>query len=96
MIAGINSSGSLIGIYPQYNTTPVKRVSQMESGKTDSLVEEKEQNLPALTKTKFQAKVEEAYSNSTKVAEYSQNPYDQVRKNVEQSILTGQNIDIVA
>lgn len=93
-------SGSIQGLYPQYPSGSVRPVKKLES----QLPKERPEDLmDAKSAQKMAAKAYEKYqSGQTAVsdagiqASYSENPYDQARKNAEASLLAGQNIDLVA
>lgn len=91
MIAGINTSGQLNALYPQYNVTPVHAMKKLESVDSEGLVpQEKNQEEEASS-----VSLSEELKNATQVA-YSNNPYDQAKKMADSTLLVGQNLDYVA
>lgn len=87
MIAGIGKSGQLDAIYPQYQLNPIKPIAKFDVKEpTDRLKPEQET---------FKPEVPEQLKDAKSVS-YSQNPYDQARKAVENTLLLGQNLDFVA
>lgn len=89
MIAGINSSGRLTALYPQYNVSKIKATKKIDAADSkDSL-----QAMEKQEEFKSSIAVSEDLKNAKSVS-YSENPYDQSRKVAENTLLVGQNFDI--
>jgi len=89
MIAGVNMSGQLNALYPQYNATkvkPIKRSNAVDSNESLQAVNKKEKEQSSVA-------VSAELKNAQNIS-YTSNPYDQTRKSAENTLLVGQNFDI--
>ena len=89
MIAGVNMSGQLNALYPQYNTTKVQPIKKSDA--VDS--KESLQVISKPQKEQSSVSVSAELQNAQNVS-YTSNPYDQARKTAENTLLLGQNFDI--
>lgn len=89
MISGINTSGQLSALYPQYNAgrvQPIKKPNAVDS-------QEALQALYEQSKSQSSVSLSEEMKNAEQLS-YSANPYDQNRKMSDITLLAGQNFDI--
>ncbi len=89
MIAGVNMTGQINALYPQYNTTkvqPIKKSKAVDSNESLQIINKPEKEQSSVS-------VSTELKNAQNVA-YTSNPYDQARKSAENTLLLGQNFDI--
>lgn len=100
MIAAIQGTGSLMCIYPQYNSkrvTPIKALRGDERTAEDwSQITKKSSSLEDSITTKYQSELTERTKNKEYVSYESHNPYDRARQTIDESLMVGMNLDITA
>ena len=101
MIAGIESSGSIQALYPQYSKkkiSPVKAVTE-EQGSLEQISNRNSSDKNTLEDaitSNYSAKLAEDVGEQEMIAYNESNPYTQAKKSLDESFLVGMNIDVVA
>lgn len=100
MIAAIQGNGSLMHLYPQYNSKRVKPVRALQGDERTaedwSQITKKSSSLEDTITTKYQSDLAENTKNKEYVSYESHNPYDRARQTIDESLLVGMNLDVKA
>lgn len=98
MIAGISASGSLQGLYPQYNKRKVSKVKRIHKDET-SFSEAKETSTQDTTPMEstifsdYQATLADEVEGEEMISYDTSNPYMCSKKSIDASLLLGINFD---
>lgn len=100
MIAAIQDNGSLMKLYPQYNSKRIKPIKALRGDEqtTEDLsqITKKSSNLEDTITAKYQAELTENMENREYISYESLNPYSRAQQTIDESLLLGMNLDVKA
>lgn len=100
MIAAIQGNGSLMKLYPQYNSKRIKPIKALRGDeRTAEDLSQIAQNTSDLEDTitaKYQAELTENIQNKEYLSYESLNPYSRAQQTIDESLLLGINLDVKA
>ncbi|MCI8409149.1 MAG: hypothetical protein HFJ09_07780 [Lachnospiraceae bacterium] len=100
MVAAIQGNGSLMKLYPQYNSKrikPIKALRRDERTAEDlSQITKKSSSLEDSITAKYQAELTKDIENKEYMSYNSLNPYGRAQQTIDESLLVGMNLDVKA
>lgn len=100
MIATIQGNGSLNRLYPQYNSKRIKPIKALQGDERTSedwsQITKKADNLEDTVTAHYQSKLAESTKDKDYISYESDNPYEKARQSIDNSLLVGIKLDVMA
>lgn len=100
MIAAIQGNGSLERLYPQYNSKKIKPVKALRGDERTaedwSQITKKPDSLEDTVTARYQSKLAENTKDKEYISCESENPYDKAKQAIDNSLLVGMKLDVLA